>query len=399
MRISKKLSLLSFLAFSSILTVGCSQKADSSTTNSANTDTSVHFVAVESTSWDATITIGTHKYQFDIALKDDKTINFAATCSGVVEKNNNQGGGFGPMGANDSVEETSSSAEVDLTKYNFSYDGTWSLEEGYGYVLNLKDSALSVIHTSYDTTQGRHQFYYLVTTDEGSVTTLFQYKDSGFRKSLAKDYKTWDERDSQYIFVAETAGNNNSIALSYLYFHKDNSVVYNYASGSSRKATLGMTWKLVDNVPVMVSGETEYTPDVALNGKGYRLAYNNYGFLCSTDSNVDSLSLKNADFDGATLYQFSGSYTTSGPDGGTKNVELNLTDNENKMFLYSNNSLSKKGTYTFENEVFTLNFDGEDPVSVNKNEEGNYVYTYQIQSSGFFGNSTTDVVLTYTPGV
>ncbi len=396
MRISKKQSLLSFLVFSSILTVGCSQKTDSSTKESTK-DSSIHFVAVESTSWDAEVTVGSHKYQFDIELKADNNVNFAATCTGKVQSGG-QGGGFPGFGANGTDATSSAEEETDFTKYNFSYSGTWTLEEGYGYKIDLKDKALSVIHTSYDTTQGRHQFYYNVTTDEGSATTLFQYKDSAFRKSLAKDYKTWDERDSQYIFVAETAGNNNSIALSYLYFHSDKSVVYNYASGSSRKATLGMTWKMEDNIPVLVSGKDEIKPDVALDGKGYRLAYNNYGFLCSTDASKDSLSLTRADFDGKTLYQFTGSYTTSGPDGGTKQVELNLTDNGNKMFLYSSNSLLKKGTYSFADETFTLTFDGEDPVTAKKNDEGNYVYSFQITTSSFFGTSTVDVVLTYTPG-
>ena len=398
MRISKKQSLLSFLVFSSILTVGCSKKTDS--TSSGATDDSIHFVAVEQTSWDAEITVGSHKYQFDVELKADKTVNFAATCTAEV-KQQQGGGGFGPFGLNaaDSTDSAESSSEqVDYSKYNFNIAGTWSLETGYGYVINLKDTGNSILHTNYETLQGRHEFYYTVTTDEGSATVQFQNKDSNFRKSLASDYKTWDERDSKYIFTGETAGNNSSVALSYLYLHSDNSVVYNYASGSYRKETLGMTWKLVDNIPVIVSGQDEYKPDIALNNKGYRLSYGGYAFFCSTDSSVDSLSLTNSDFDGKTLYQFTGSYTTSGPDGKTKEVELNLTDNANKMFLYSDGNLNKKGTYSFADETFTFTFDGEDPVTVTKNEDGNYVYSFQIVSSSFFGTSTIDVVLTYTPG-
>lgn len=100
---------------------------------------------------------------------------------------------------------------------------------------------------------------------------------------------------------------------------------------------------------------------------------------------------------GKTLYQFIGSYSMQGPDGGEKKVELNLTDNNNSMYLYTNGSLTKKGTYSFADDKFTLTFEGEDAVEVTKNDAGNYVYSFQISVSSFFGTSTVDVVLTYTP--
>ncbi len=74
-----------------------------------------------------------------------------------------------------------------------------------------------------------------------------------------------------------------------------------------------------------------------------------------------------------------------------------LTDNNNGMFLYTGGTLSKKGTYTFADEKFTLTFEGEEPVEITKNEEGKYVYSIVIVVSSFFGTQNIDVVLTYVP--
>lgn len=355
----------------------------------------VKFVAVTDTEWDAVVTVGKHKYQFSIDLKEDKTLNFAATCTGKQE---NQGGGSGPrMAAGQEGEATSEEEETDFTKYNFSFGGTYEIEEGYGYKLNFLDASKTVIHTDYDSIQRRHQFYYNVTTEEGSSVALFQYKDTSFSSKLAANYKTWDERDSDYIFIGEATGNNNSVALAYIYAHKDKSVVINTPKDAGRQVTLGLTWKMDGNSFVLMENGRETKADMALNGKGFRLGYNSNTFFCSTDASVGSQTMTNEMFDGKTIYEFAGSYTTSGPDGGTKNVSLKLTDNQNKMFLYSEKTLSKTGTYTFQDEKFTLNFEGEEPVEVQKNEEGKYVYSFQMEVRSFFGTSQVDVVLTYTP--
>lgn len=360
-------------------------------------DDVLNFVAVTDTSWDTEVTIGSYNYQFDIVLKSDKKLSFDATCTSKNESNQN--GGFPGFGADEDSTTEGEEETVDLTEKNFSFTGAWSLEEGYGYVLTFEDSAKTTIHTDFNKTQGRHEFYYLVTSDEGSSTVHFQAKDSEFRKSLASDYETWDIRDSTYIFTGETTGNNNSVALAYLYCHSDGSAVFNTASGSSRVITLGLTWAISGDTFTLTEGESSYVADNSINTDhpGYRISYSSTVLYASTSSSVSYSDMSSEDFDGKTLYQFTGSYTTSGPDGSTKEVNLNLTNNQNKMYMYTGTTITKKGTYTYESEVFTLTFENEEPVTVSKGEDGTYSYTFQITTSSFFGTSTVDVTLTYTP--
>ena len=393
-----------FLSALSVLVLGAgivscgSDEIDNPTEETEN----LSFVGVTSTGWDAEITVGSYTYKFNIDLSDDNTLKFNANCTGKAASQGGGGfpGGFPGMGGDTEEDTTEEPDTTDYSIYSFDFTGTWEKEAGYGYKLSFKDDANTIIHTDYNKTQGRHQFYYLVSTDSGSSTVLFQAKDSDFRNELVSNYQSWDERDSDYIFTGAVTGNNNSLANGYIYCHKDNSAVFNTASGSDRSVTLGLSWKLENNVFTLIdTNKKEYVASNSINSShpGYRIAYSNSTFFCSTNSSVTWDQMSNEDFDGKTLYQFTGSYTTSGPDGGTKEVELNLTNNENKMFLYTGGSLSKQGTYKFENDVFTLTFDGEETVTLSKNESGNYVYSFQITVSSFFGSQTIDVELTYTP--
>lgn len=394
-----------FLSVLSVLILGTgvvscgSDKED----NNIEEKEQLSFVGVTSTEWDAEVTVGDYKYKFNIDFEDNNTLTFNATCTG---KGASQGGGGFPgpgfpTGPGESTEnETEEPDMTDYSKFSFDFTGSWEKETGYGYILNFNDDAKTVIHTDYNKNQGRHQFYYLVTTDSGSATTLFQAKDSEFRNELASDYKTWDERDSTYIFTGKVKGNNNSVANGYIYCHKDNSAVFNTASGANRAVTLGLKWKLENNIFTLTDNKNvQYIASNSMNSEhpGYRLTYSGSTFFCSTNSNVNWNDMSNEDFDGKTLYQFIGSYTTQGPDGGTKEVELNLTNNDNKMFLYTGGVLSKQGTYKFENNTFTLLFDGEEAVTINKGDDGKYVYSFQIKVSSFFGEQTIDVSLTYVP--
>ena len=379
------------------------------------------FVACTDSSWDAEVTLGSFVYQFDVKLKDDNSVSLEADCLEEAQQGGQGGGPGGPgggfpggpggpgggfpggPGGGGQQEATSSKepmSEAELEKQDFTIGGTWELEEGYGYILNLSDATKSVIHVDYNLTQGRHEFYYQVPHGDDKATVLFQAKDSGFRNSLAADYKTWDERDSKHIFIGETTGNNGSVAHAYLYCHSDGSAKFDTASRSSRVITLGLTWTETNGKFVLKDeAGTEYTAENSINTShpGYRLSYDDTALFCSTGS-IDSLDMTNEDFDGKTLYQFTGEYTTTGPDGKTNEVELNLTENENKMFLYVSGKLNTKGTYSFANEVFTLNFDGKEPAEVSKNADGKYVYTFKIIVQSFFGTQEIDCELTYPPG-
>lgn len=384
-----------------MLVAGC--KDNKSTSQPQKTE-DVRFVACTKADFDTEVTVGSHKHKLAFDLKKDKSLAFSGTCTGKVQTSSGgpggPGGGFPGFGqARTDTATSAEEEETDFTKYNFEIKGSWVLEEKQGYVMTLSDSLNSVIHTDYERLQGRHQFYFNVKTDEGSKVTLFQMKDSEFRKTLPADYKTWDERDSEFIFEGITTGNNSSLATAYLYAHKDSSVVFNTASGSDRKVTLDLKWKKDGNDFVLIDGNKEIKAENSVDSSrsGLRLNYNSITFFCSKTASIANSELKNEDFDGKTLYQFTGSYTTSGPDGGTKNVVLNLTDNRNSMYLYTGNTLSKKGTYVKENDKFILTFEQEEPVEIVKNGEGKFVYSFQLTVSSFFGSSTIDVVLTYTP--
>lgn len=407
MKSLRRAGLVGMMALSLLSLASCGTSNNNSGTSSSgkDEDSTIHFVAVTSTEWDAEISAGQHKYKMSMDMTEDNKVTFTATCTGKGSSGGQGGpgwgmgpGGMGPGGMGGGQQQTSETSETpeQLASFNQSYDGTWSEEKGYGYVINLNDSAKTVIHTDYDQLQGRHQFYYNFTTTEGSNVTLFQFKDSAFRKALASDYKTWDERDSKYIFSGTTTGNNNSVATAYLYAHSDNSAIINTASGSGRKVIMGLKWKEENNVFTLIDGDKSYVADNSVNtsNPGMRLAYSSTTYFYSKNGNNNSMT--NEDFDGKTLYQFTGSYTTQGPDGGEKKVELNLTAS-NSMYLYTSGSLTKKGTYSFADDKFTLTFEGEDAVEVTKNDAGNYVFSFQISVSSFFGTSTVDVVLTYTP--
>lgn len=394
-----------FLSVLSVLILGTGVVSCGSDKDDNNTEEKeqLSFVGVTSTEWDAEVTVGDYKYKFNIDFEDNNTLTFNAICTG---KGASQGGGGMPgpgfpAGPGESTEtEPEEPDTTDYSQFSFDFTGSWEKEVGYGYILNFNDDAKTIIHTDYNKNQGRHQFYYLVTTDSGSATTLFQAKDSEFRKELVSDYKTWDERDSTYVFTGKVTGNNNSVANGYIYCHKDNSAVFNTASGSDRAVTLGLKWKLENNTFTLTDDKNiQYVASNSINSEhpGYRLTYSGSSFFCSTKSSVNWDDMTNEDFDGKTLYQFTGSYTTNGPDGGTKDVELNLTNNNNKMFLYTGGVLSKQGTYKFENSAFTLSFDGEEAVTVNQGNDGKYVYSFQIKVSSFFGEQTIDVSLTYVP--
>lgn len=398
-----------FLSVLSVLVLGAGVVSCGSTENNDDDKTEeteqLSFVGVTSTEWDAEVTVGSYKYKFNIDFEDNNALTFNATCTGKAASQGGggfPGGGFpgGGFPGGSTETEPEEPDTTDYSQFSFDFTGSWEKEAGYGYILNFNDDAKTVIHTDYNKNQGRHQFYYLVTTDSGSATTLFQAKDSEFRKELASDYKTWDERDSTYIFTGKVTGNNNSVANGYIYCHKDNTAVFNTASGSDRAVTLGLKWKLENDTFTLIDDKNvQYVASNSINAAhpGYRLSYSSSAFFCSTNSSVSWSDMSNEDFDGKTLYQFTGSYTTEGPDGGTKEVELNLTNNDNKMFLYTGGVLSKQGTYKFENDIFTLSFDGEEAVTVNKGSDGKYVYSFQIKVSSFFGEQTIDVSLTYVP--
>ena len=295
----------------------------------------------------------------------------------------------------------SASAELtvvkeDLASHNWTLTGTYKLEKGYGYVLSLNDENKSVIHADFDKYEGRHEFYYNVNIEGKSSLVKFQAKDPTFYKTLAKDYAKWDERDSKYIFKATATGNNNSKATAYMYLHNDGSVVLNSPSGANRTVSYGPTWSEENGKIVLKDGENTYEAVASVNKDhpGYRLVYNNLAYFVSLNPEVKWSKLSLSDFDGETKYEFVGSYTTSGPDGGTKSVNLNLGV-DGKANLYEGGfAPTATGTWSEADNTLTVSLEGRDPLVSAKDAEGKYGFVYQITVSSFFGTQTIDVVLT-----
>lgn len=289
----------------------------------------------------------------------------------------------------------------DLSAHDFTVSGTYTLDEGYGYVLTFQDTKSTVVHADYNKTEGRHEFYYNVTTvDNKSALVKFQAKDVTFKNSLAKDYKTWDVRDSAYIFTAKATGNNGSLAYAYLYLHNDGTVVENKPSGVNRAISMDATWaKNGDDIVITQNGQqTTAIKSVNADHPGYKVVFDSYSFLCSTNSEVKWKKMTQSDFDGATTYEFSGSYTKSGPDGGDVACQLNLATNGTAYYYEGSFTASKTGTWTINDGVVTVSFtEGEEVKNYTNTMDGTkMVITFQITMSSFGGTTTVDLVLTQT---
>ena len=285
--------------------------------------------------------------------------------------------------------------EEDLAAHNWSVEGTYVFEKGYGYTITFKDEGNTVIHTDFDKTEGRHGFYYRVKIGETASTLKFQAKDPTFKDSLAKDYQKWDVRDSSYIFYAKATGNNNSVATAYMYLHgSDNSVVIDTPSGSERSLTFGLSWEKRGNTVVVKNGDKEYVADPSVNADhpGFRLVYEGNAYFCSLNENVKWKKMLTSDFDGETQYEFEGSYTTSGPDGGTKAVKLHLGKDGKSRLYAGSDAPSFVGTWASNAGVTTVSIDGKDG-TFDVGADGKMSIIVRITAAGMFGSSTYEVTM------
>ena len=336
-----------------------------------------------------------------------KTVSWTSSDEKIATVNN---GSITPVSegtvtitAKSTVDESkSASAQLivkkeNLAQYNWSMSGSLSYEKGYGYKIVFNDEGKTEVHTDFDRTEGRHEFYYRVTIGEKSEVIKFQAKDPTFKDSLAKDYKKWDERDAKYIFCAKATGNNNSVATAYMYLHNTNGeVTVNTPSGADRSLSFGMKWEEKDGVITVKDGDTSYVADNSLNSEhpGYRLVYGGNTYYCSLNPDVKWKKMTIADFEGQNIHEFVGSYTTTGPDGGTKEVNLNcVEDGKAKLYLGSSTP-SFTGTWSKDNNnKLTISLDGKEGV-FEQNAEGKYEVVIRVTISSFFGSSTETIALT-----
>ena len=300
----------------------------------------------------------------------------------------------------DTTKSASATLKVvkeNLEQYNWSISASCTYEKGYGYKIVFNDESKTEVHTDFDKTEGRHEFYYRVKIGEESQVLKFQAKDPTFKDSLAKDYKKWDERDSKYVFYAKATGNNNSVATAYMYLHNtNNEVTVNTPNGANRSLEFGLKWEEKDGVITVKDGDTAYVADKSVNTEhpGYRLVYGGSTYYCSLNPDFKWKKFTTADFEGANTHEFVGSYTTSGPDGGVKEVNLNcVEDGKAKLYLGSSTP-SFVGTWTKDaSNKLTINLDGKTG-EFTPNGEGKYEVVIRVTISSFFGSSTETIALT-----
>ena len=298
----------------------------------------------------------------------------------------------------DTTKSASATLKVvkeDLVQYNWSMAGVCTYEKGYGYKIVFDDEGKTEVHTDFDKTEGRHEFYYRVTIGEESQVLKFQAKDPTFKNSLAKDYKKWDERDSKYIFYAKATGNNNSVATAYIYLHEtNNEVTVNTPNGANRSLSFGMKWEEKDGVITIKDGDKSYVADKSVSANpGYRLVYDGNTYYCSLNQEFKWKKFTTADFEGANIHEFVGSYTTSGPDGGTKEVNLNLVEDGKAKLYLGSSTASFVGTWSEANNNLTISLDDK-AGEFAKGADGKYSVVIRVTISSFFGSSTETIALT-----
>ena len=239
-----------------------------------------------------------------------------------------------------------------MREHDWEIKGTYTVD-AYGYTLTFKNDGNeangkdTVLHVDFNKTEGRHEFYYNVNINDTQKLVKFQAKDPTFKDQLAKDYKTWDERDSDYIFRAKATGNNNSVATAYLYLHKDGTAVLNAPSGTEREITIGLSWKFENETFEVKKGNGVYTSIKSKNAlkPGFALPLDNYTFILSTNPDVRWKKMDVTDFVGAAQQTYTGSYIDNTPDKRKTEFALYILEG-NKALVYSGWTQCCKGDAT-----------------------------------------------------
>ncbi len=293
----KRFKMLSALALGCLLAgslcvlTGCGPKED----EPGDPDAAVlNFVATDGTNWDASVTIAQKTYNLSMDLNADKTLELVGTCTGEAQQGGGPGGPGGGFPFSAAAQETGAvtfaeegeedeGGSSDFAAYNFTIGGSWSEEAGWGYTLNMDDAKDTVIHVNFDTTSGRHYFYYYAApTVDGTAAeeTLvrMEAKDSSYRKTLDANYKIYEERTCTYMFRGGQEGGSGNLASGYIYLMPDGSVVS--LSGTSNSLTYSGkgSWSedKTNHVITMDVNGTAYTTDAYCDiaGKeGYRMQY------------------------------------------------------------------------------------------------------------------------------
>ncbi len=295
---------------------GCANQSNgtSKVTEQKESNYVLSFVAADKTNWDQVVTIGNHTYTIAVNLSDDNSFELKGTCVGIAEETGQQEGMAAPgtgapdmqetepvsPGTEDSraadsdtdnsgeksaqTEDAGSKSTEDLTAYDFTINGTWSYEDGWGYTLTFDDGQDTSVTANFDKASSRQYFYYdLAPTVDGeaqeAVQVQFQAKDVEFRNEMADDYVIAEERNATYIF--EGNGNSqtgNAINIK-IYCEEDGTVAVLSQNGSTMTYSGGTWTEDTSTHEFTIDAGGPITADYCdISGKeGYRLNYTSTG--------------------------------------------------------------------------------------------------------------------------
>ena len=280
------------------------------------------------------------------------------------------------------VTATITVIKEDLAAHNFVLTGSYVEEPGYGYAITFNDPANGnpTVHTDFDKTQGRHEFWYNFKIGDAEKAVKLQAKDANYKSKLAADYKKWDERDSSYIFYARSKGNNGSAATSYMYLHQDGSVVLNVPNGAERDVEVGKaTWAEANGAITVTKGNDNYVSQDSVNSDhpGKLINYSGTPYLMST-SDVKWKKMTPSDFIGDVAYEFSGSYD-AGEMNGTKQIYLSLFPDQSAKLFNGSWTQSTDGTWVEAAGQITVTLGPTVLNSVTENNKTYFMYEAEKQ--------------------
>ena len=183
--------------------------------------------------------------------------------------------------------------EIDYSKYNYTKSGTWSEEEGYGYIFVLDGET---IHVNYDVYQSAHYFYYAPTATidgkevKAASAVRMSAMDVSYQQKLAADYEIYEARTCTYHFYggADSVGGNLNVTDLYLL---PGGVAVDMTGRDSVSYSQG-TWSEANGVITVKFGEGEdeetYTSEKSTAGDGYRIDFGSY-FIYTADKDGNFL--------------------------------------------------------------------------------------------------------------
>lgn len=358
--------------------------------------TELEFTSASST------TIDQKAFTVKFTVKENKVLSVVGECTGKAQSQGGPGGpggGFpgGPGGGQGGGQQEEEEDTTDYSTYSFTKTGSWDEKTGWGYTFTLDNETINV---NYDVFTSEHYFYYAAsTTIDNEVKTAssavkYSAADSAYNKTLAADYKTYEEKNCLYHFYggAEGAGGNLNVTDLYLL---PQGVAVDLTGRDSKTYTKG-TWTedtAKHQITVTLGSSTmvtDYTNDKQ-DGKdktGYRLTKSvssmggssEYSIYASGTKDFEYYDFNDIDFEGTDVKTINGqSYNLVF----TSKNYVKLVSGAGAVTLKTTYTVGEDGAYTFANAtnftyadgVITVNYEKAAPNPFTPATKINETYT------------------------